>query len=69
MEENHAFEHYEAKFGVKTQMYYAENGDFNARVFKEIIIAANKTIDFSGVDAHHQSKISNHMIKTVTYCA
>ena len=36
---------------------------------KEIITDANKTIAFSGVDAHHQNRISERMIKTVTYHA
>ena len=35
--------------------------------FKEIIIYENQTIAFSDVDAHHQSGISERMIKTVTY--
>ena len=30
-----------------------KNGAFNTLVFKESIIAANQTIDFSGVDAYH----------------
>ena len=69
MEEKHAFEKYAATFGVKIQKYHANNGAFNTQVFKEIITTANQTITFSGVDAHHQNGIYEHMIKTVTYRA
>ena len=69
VEEKYAFEKYAATFGVKIQKYYAKNGAFNTRFFKEIIIAANQTIFFSGVDAHHQSGIAERMINTVTYRA
>ena len=57
------------KIGVKIQKYHADNGAFDTRVFKEIIVAENQTIYFSGVDAHHQNVIAECMIKTVTYCA
>ena len=69
MESKHAFEQYAATFGVKIQKRHTKNGAFNTQVFKEIIIAADKTIAFSGVDAHHQNGISERMINTVTYCA
>ena len=65
----HAFEQYAATFGVEIQKYHAKNGAFNTRVFKESIIDANQTIDFSGVDEHHQNGIAERMIKTVTYRA
>ena len=67
--EKHAFEQYEAKFGVNIQRYHAKNSAFSNQVFKESIIAANQIIAFSGVDAHHQNEISEFMIKTVTYRA
>ena len=51
------------------QKYHADNGAFNNRIFKEITIAANQTIYFSGVYAHHQNGISESMINTVTYHA
>ena len=44
VEEKHAFEQYVARFGVKIQKYHADNVAFNTQVFKERIIAANKTI-------------------------
>ena len=69
LEEKHAFEQYAEIFGVKIKNYHDENGAFDTRVFKESITAANKTIAFSGVDAHHQNVISECMINTVTYCA
>ena len=69
VEEKRAFEQYAATFGVKIQKYHAENGAFNTQVFKEIIIATNQTIDFSGVDVHHQKTNSERMIKTVAYRA
>ena len=65
----HAFEKYAAKFGVKIQKYHADNGAFNARFFKESIIAKNCIIAFSGVDANHQNGIAEGMIKTVIYHA
>ena len=40
---------------------------FNTRIFRESIIAANQTIAFSVVDAQHQNRISERMIKAVTY--
>ena len=69
VEVKNLFEQYVAKFGINIQKYHAENGAFNTRVFKESIIAANQSIAFSGVDAHHQNGIAENMIKTVTYCA
>ena len=69
MEAKHTFEQYAATFGVKIQKYHSENGAFNTRIFKEIIISANQTISFSGVDAHHQKGMSERMINTVTYHA
>ena len=69
MEAKHAFEQYVASFGVKIQKHHADNCAFNTRIFKESIIAANQTIDFSDVDANHQNGISESMIKTFTYCA
>ena len=69
MEAKHAFEKYAATFGVKNLKYHADNGAFNTHFFKEIIIAANQTIGFSGVDAHHQNRIAKRMINTVTYLA
>ena len=67
MEAKYAFEQYTETFGLKFQKYHADNGAFNTRIFKEIIIAANQTIAFSSVDAHHQNGIYERMIKTVTY--
>ena len=52
----------------KNQKYHADNGALNTRVFKESIIASNQTIDFSGVDIHHQRGIADRMINTVIYC-
>ena len=69
VEAKHAFEQYAATFGVNIQKYYAENGAFDTRVFKENIIPPNQTIDFSGVDVHHQNVIAERMVKTVTYCS
>ena len=69
VEAKHAFEHHAATFGVSIQKYHADNGAFNTRVFKESIIAANQSIAFSGVDAHHQNGIAERMIKTITYRA
>ena len=67
MELKHAFEQYAATFGIKIHKFNAKNGAFNTRVFKESIISANKTVAFSGVDVHHQNRIAQRMIKTVTY--
>ena len=69
VEAKHAFEKYAATFGVNIQKYHANNGAFNTQVFKESIIAENQTINFGGVDAHHQNRISECMMKTVTYRA
>ena len=69
MEEKHEFEKYAATFGVNIQKYHADNGAFNTRIFKGSIIAANQTIDSSGVDSNHQNIIAERMIKTVTYCS
>ena len=64
----HACEKYAATFGVNIQKYHAKNGAFNTWAFKESIVTTNQTMDFSGVDAHHQNGIAERMIKTVTYC-
>ena len=69
MEAKHVFEKYAATFGVKNRRYHAGNGAFNTRIFKESIFAANKTITFSVVDAHHQNLFAYRIIMTVTYCA
>ena len=69
VESKHAFEQYAATFGVKIQKYHAYNGSSNTHFFKESTIVANQTISFSGVEAHHHNRISEHMINTVVYCA
>ena len=62
----HEFEKYAATFGVKIQKYHANNRAFNTQVFKDSTIAANQTIAYSGVDAHHQNGIAERMIKNIT---
>ena len=67
VEEIHAFETYAATFAYKFKSTMQTMVPSILVILKERIIAANKTISFSGVNAHHQNEITERMIKTVTY--
>jgi hypothetical protein len=55
--------------GVQVEEYHGDNGIFKAREFREELITKGQSIDFSGVGAHHQNRISEQNIRTVTECA
>ena len=46
-----------AKFGVKINIYNAENGRFAEQHFRSAIEDFNQTITFSGVGYHHENDI------------
>ena len=69
VESKHKFEQWAATHGVKIKHYRADNGAFNTRVFKESVASARQTIDFCGVNAHHQNGVVERMIQTLTYRA
>ena len=67
VESKHQFEQWAASHGVQIKHYCADNGSFNARVFKESVATARQTIDFCGAYTHHQNSVVEHMIQTLTY--
>ena len=69
VDSKHRFEQYAASHGVTIKHYCADNGAFNTRLFKESVLAARQTIDFCGVNAHHQNGVVERMIQTLTYRA
>ena len=69
VESKHKFEKWAASHGVSIKHYRADNGAFNAQIFKESIAAAKQTINFCGANAHHQNGVAERMIQTITYRA
>ena len=57
IESKHKIEQWAATHSVKIKHYRADNGAFNTRVFKESVASAHQTIDFCGVNAHHQNGV------------
>ena len=55
--------------GVQVKGYHADNTPFNAKAFQENLKFQNQTIDFSGVEAHHQNGVAEREILTITNIA
>ena len=61
-----AFELWSATFGVKINIYHADNGIFAEQRFISSIEDSNQTITFCGVGYHHQNTIVERKIQTLT---
>ncbi len=62
----HAYEHFLSSIGVTAKAYYADNGCFADKGFKDDCIASNQTITFCNVGGHHQNGIAERKIKDLT---
>jgi hypothetical protein len=64
-----AFEQVAAQSGVHIKGYHADNVPFGSQACVANIELNKHTLDFSGVDAHHQNGVAERAIKTLTYWA
>ena len=60
------FERYALDHGVTVKSYLVDNKPFGNAKFVEAVDAANQTLSFSGVGAHHQNGVAERGIQTVT---
>jgi len=61
-----AFERHAKSFGITRRHYHADNGLFDAELFKKNIARACQSLSFCGVNAHHQNGKAEIRIKDVT---
>ena len=64
-----AFERLAHSHSVEVKHYHCDNGLFDTKAFKASIQAANQTLSFCGVNAHHQNGKAERKIKEVTEAA
>ena len=57
------FEKIAATHGVHVEAYHTENGRFSELGFHEAVVEAYLTINFCGVEAHHQNGIMKRYIQ------
>jgi hypothetical protein len=62
----HAYERFLASLGVDSKAYYADNGRFADKGFRDDCVSSNQTITFCGVGSHHQNGIAERKIKDIT---
>ena len=53
------------QYGIKIRRYHADNGIFKSKDFMTDVASKHQTIDFCGVDAHHQNGIAERSIRTI----
>jgi hypothetical protein len=53
------------QYRLKIRRYYANNGIFKSKDFMKDVHEKHQTIDFCGVDAHHQNVIAERSICTI----
>ena len=53
------------KNGIKIRRYYSDNGIIKSKAFMKDVDKNYQTIDFCGVDAHHQNGIAERSIRTI----
>ena len=51
---------------MKIEGYRADNGIFNSKKCIQDCEGQNQTLDFYGVEAHHQNGVAQRLIQTVT---
>jgi hypothetical protein len=61
----HTFDRFAHDHGVKLQHFRLDNSPFNCDEFKEDLAYQGHTIDFSGVDTHHQNGVAERAQGTV----
>ena len=64
-----AFERFSHGHGVKIHHYHCDNGVFADNAFRTACKAAQQTISFCGVNAHHQSGRAEKRIRDLRDCA
>jgi len=69
IEAKHAYERFSARHGVTIKHYHCDNGRFADRAFIQAVHAANQTISFCGVGAHHQNGVAERRIRDITESA
>lgn len=57
-------ERFSAEHGVKINHFRSDNGVCVTKAYKNAVQASNQTIDFCGVNAHHQNGIAERTIRT-----
>ena len=53
LEGKYAFDGLLHSYKVSAKYYHADNGLFDTKVFNKLILTANQTLSFCGVNAHH----------------
>ena len=69
LEAKHTFERVAEQYGVRILHYHADNGRFADKAFVDDVHAAQQTITFCGVSAHHQNGIAERRIRDITESA
>ncbi len=62
----HAYRHFLASLGVESKAYYADNGRFADKGFRDGCTSSTQTIAFCGVGSHCQNGIDERKIKDIT---
>ena len=53
------------QYGIKIRRYHTDNGIFKSKAFMNDVDENYQTIDFCGLDAHHQNGIAEWAIHTI----
>lgn len=61
-----AFESMAATHGIKIKHYHADNGIFNANLWRESCKTKQQGLSFAGVNAHHQNGVAERKIGILT---
>ena len=61
-----AYENHASTCGVKIRKYHADNGRFADASFREEVQRCNQDLKFCGIGAHHQNRIAERRIRTLT---
>jgi hypothetical protein len=62
----HNFECFAKQFNIKIRHYHADNAPLGANDIKADIDKQDQELTFSGVGAHHQNRVAERSIRTVT---
>ena len=53
------------QYGIEIRRYHADNGIFKRKYFMKNVHEKHQTIEFCGVDTHHQNGIAEQSIRTI----
>jgi hypothetical protein len=62
----HRFELLASQFNRSIKCYHTDNGIFASKEFRQSCVNQNQRIKFCGINAHHQNRIAERHIQTVT---